>query len=73
MGSKIHIGLIVKEVFENQPRYCTVSWLARQLHCGRANVYNIFERQSIDTDLLMRLSIILKHDFFKYFSAIIED
>ncbi|MBD5230582.1 MAG: XRE family transcriptional regulator [Muribaculaceae bacterium] len=60
----MHIGAYIKEVFDNGPKNWTVTWLARQLNCDRRNIYNIFIRHSIDTELLMRLSVILQHNFF---------
>ena len=57
-----HIGELIKEELEHQER--TVSWLARKLSCDRSNVYRIFQKQSIDTSVLKRISIILNHDFF---------
>lgn len=62
----IFIGTIIQQELKNQER--TVSWLARKLDCDRTNVYNIFRRQDIDTELLMRISIILHRDFFSIFS-----
>lgn len=46
----------------------TVGWLARQLNCDRTNIYSIYRRQSIDTNLLFRISQALHHDFFKILS-----
>ena len=63
----IFIGKIIEEELRRQER--TVTWLSRKIHCDRRNVYDIFSRTSIDTDLLYRLSIILHTDFFAYFSA----
>ncbi len=57
------IGKIIKLELERQER--SVSWFARKLSCNRANVYNIFQRNSIDTELLLRISKILKYNFFK--------
>ena len=54
------------------PRQYTVVWLAEQLNYTRPNVYDIFERPSIDTTLLLKLSQILNHDFFADFSARLE-
>ena len=51
------------------PRRYTVAWLARQLNCTRPNVYDIFERPTIDTALLTRISRTLNHDFFADLSA----
>jgi len=62
----IFIGTLIQQELKNQER--TVSWLARKLDCDRTNVYNIFRRQDIDTELLMRISIILHRDFFSIFS-----
>lgn len=42
--------------------------MARQLSCGRANVYKIFEKYSIDTELLMKISVTLDYDFFSLYS-----
>lgn len=62
----IFIGTLIQQELKNQER--TVSWLARKLDCDRTNVYNIFRRQDIDTELLMRISVILHRDFFAIFS-----
>ena len=62
----IFIGSVIQQELKNQER--TVSWLARKLDCDRTNVYNIFRRQDIDTELLMRISVILHRDFFSIFS-----
>ena len=58
----MHIGEAIKEELERQGK--TVVWFAEQLPCHRTNVYRIFERPSIDTHVLMRISEILEHDFF---------
>ena len=62
----IHIGSIIKKRFDEQG--LSVSGFAKQLCCDRTNVYSIFKRESIDTALLVKISLILKHDFFKYYS-----
>lgn len=43
----------------------TATALAKALGIHRPNVYRIFEARSIDTDLLMRISLFLRHDFFR--------
>lgn len=60
----IHIGNLIKEVFANQPKPHTIKWFAEQLHCRRGNIYDIFNRATIDTELLVRISRILDYDFF---------
>lgn len=62
----MHIGQLIKEELEAQGH--TVVWLARELSYSRTNIYKIFDRSSIDTDVLLRVSLILKRDFFKDYS-----
>ena len=57
------IGELIKEELKRQER--SVSWFARQLCCDRSNVYRIFQKNSIDTNILTRISIILHRNFFK--------
>lgn len=61
----IHIGKLIEEEVHRQER--TVTWFARKLYCDRTNVYSIFKRESIDTALLLRISIVLHHNFFNYY------
>ena len=46
----------------------TVTWLACKLSYSRTNVYKIYDKKSIDTDLLLRISSILQYDFFGLYS-----
>lgn len=62
----IHIGQIIEKVIHNQER--SITWFSKKLYCDRTNVYSIFKRQSIDTELLLRISRILNHNFFNYYS-----
>lgn len=58
----MHIGKLIRDVV--QLRGMTVVCLASKLSCSRANVYKIFDKKSIDTDMLIRISSILEYDFF---------
>lgn len=71
MENVVNIGEEIKEELFRQER--TISWLARKLHCDRSNIYSIFRRKSIDTDLLMRTSIILKRNFFILYMRYYEE
>ncbi len=62
----MHIGQRIKEVMKT--KHVTAVSVARELDCERTNLYNIFERQDINTYLLKRISTVLKHDFFKELS-----
>ena len=64
--SRPHIGSLIKEELAKQER--TVSWFARKLSCDRTNIYKLFRRSTIDTELLLRISRILGRDFFRHYS-----
>lgn len=64
------IGSIIEQELRRQER--SVSWLSRKIHCDRRNIYFIFERDSIDTGLLLRISQALGVDFFAYFSNLLK-
>ena len=59
---KIHVGDMIRKELRAQGR--SVAWLSRTICLERCTIYKIFERNNIDTKLLMRLSILLNHDFF---------
>lgn len=63
----INIGQSIREELMRQER--TVSWLARRLGCNRAAVYRIMGKNSIDTAMLWRISLLLRRDFFADISA----
>ena len=60
------IGERIKEELTRQER--GVSWLASKLGCSRMAVYRIFEKNSVDTSLLYRISRALNYDFFNELS-----
>lgn len=66
----IHIGHLIEQELRRQER--SVAWFARKLHCDPSNVYKIFKKQSIDTQLLVNISSILQHDFFLYYINKVE-
>lgn len=65
------IGVIIREKLKERGK--PVVWFARQLSCSRTNVYKIFDKCSIDTNELMRISKILDYDFFKLYSAEMDE
>lgn len=62
----IHIGHLIRQELRRQDR--TPSWLARKINCERTNIYDIFERASINTELLIKISTVLGKDFFAIYS-----
>jgi len=61
----IHIGQKIKEhVYKlNIP----ITEFASRINKSRTVVYNIFERKSIDTGLLYRISEVLDYNFFELY------
>jgi hypothetical protein len=66
----IHIGQQIRKEVEERGK--TSVWLARELGCHRTNVYKIYDKPTIDTGVLLRISRILHVDFFEYYSAEID-
>ncbi len=67
----LDIGQAIKAELEEQER--TISWLAKKLNVNRAAVYRILRKNSIDTNMLISISTILKHNFLKDISTHIDD
>lgn len=64
---KIHIGRLIKQKFD-ESGYSTAE-LAALIHCDRTNIYRIFNRTSIDSELLNRISEALQYDFMQAYSS----
>ncbi|HBI59215.1 MAG: XRE family transcriptional regulator [Duncaniella sp.] len=63
----IFIGKVIKDELKAQQK--SVVWLSNELGCNRTNVYKIFNRRSIDADLLLRISVALDRNFFEPYTA----
>ena len=63
----IHIGRKIKE--EVQRQGIAVSAFAKKINRSRNVVYDIFERESIDTDLLNKISKTLNCNFFTLYAS----
>lgn len=71
MPMAVHVGKLIQAEMERQER--GPSWLAKHLYCNRQNVYDIFKRESCDTALLVRVSKVLKYDFFAHLSEEVKE
>lgn len=67
----IHLGNMIKRELKAQGR--SVSWLARTINMERSSIYKIFVRNSLDVALLIRISIVMDHDFFADISRKMRD
>ena len=63
----LHIGHLIEEQLKRDER--SVSWLARQIPCTRNHVFKIFQKNSLDTALLLRISKVMHFNFFQYYAA----
>lgn len=66
---KPHIGKLIQRQMENEGR--KVSWLAAKLNCSRNCIYQIYQKDFIDTDKLLKISMALNIDFFQFFTEYI--
>ena len=69
--SNIHIGHIIQAQLKTDQR--SVGWLAREIGCTRNHVYKIFNKPSLDGDLLLRISLSMHFNFFQYYSRAFLD
>lgn len=60
------IGELIKHKLHEKGKSSV--WLANQIPYSRANIYKIYNKKSIDTSILMRISMALEYDFFQHFS-----
>lgn len=67
----MHIGKHIKQKLAEQGR--TSSWLAQQLSYNRTTMYKIYDKASIDTQMLLRISRIMEYDFFNDLSKELDN
>ena len=65
MKHTLEIGAIIKHVSEEKNIGPTK--LGKMIGTSKQNVYGIFKRKSVKSDLLLELSNVLGHNFFKYY------
>lgn len=66
-----NIGQTVKKILEKKGM--TISEFGRRINKSRENVYSIFERKSIDTALLEKISEVLEYNFFTLYQKSVEE
>jgi plasmid maintenance system antidote protein VapI len=68
----MHIGELILKTLEEKER--PIAWLARKINCNDANLGRLLKNsQHIHSELLLRISIVLEEDFFKYYSEIVKE
>jgi len=69
-NTDLHIGKLIQETL--QDKGISASWVAEQIYCHKTNMYKIFQKKYIDTELLESISIALDVDFFSFHSDIVN-
>lgn len=64
---KMHIGKKIREAVKKSGM--SVTDFAAKINYSRRNIYSIFEKESIDTSLLVKVSAVLEQDFFSHYSS----
>ena len=59
----LRMGRRIQEELKRQGR--TTTWLARQLGMERTSLYYTFRQNSIDVELLLRISSFIEHNFLQ--------
>lgn len=65
METKIHIGQIIRNAVKSKKM--TVTSFASSINCTTRNVYKIFDKESVDTALLEKISRALNQNFFVHY------
>ncbi len=68
--SHIHIGQAVRQKMDEQGT--TIAWLARQVHCDSSNLGKHLQQAHIYPELLYKISLALKTDFFGLYSNLLH-
>ncbi|OFY67643.1 MAG: hypothetical protein A3H98_03750 [Bacteroidetes bacterium RIFCSPLOWO2_02_FULL_36_8] len=63
---KVHIGEKIQEIYLD--RGIKLSEFAERIGTVRQNIYRIFERETINSGLLHKISMTLDFDFFRFLS-----
>ena len=64
------VGAMIRDWLDRQR--IPVRDFAAMIPCTRENAYKILGKKNLDTDLLIRISLVLKHDFFADCSRCIQ-
>ena len=65
MNKNIFIGPIIKQKLDESSY--SVEQFRQELNCCRKSVYNLFNKKSIDIDLLIEISELLNFDFLSLY------
>lgn len=67
---EFHVGNLIKEHLKSEGR--TEVWLAKNVHCDPGNFNRMLKKESLDIDLLRRISVKLRHNFCADYARFVE-
>jgi len=67
----MNTGKLIQNKMEEEGR--KADWLAKKLHCHRNNIYRIYQQDHVHPELLLRISTILKFNFFAHYFNYINE
>ncbi|MDR2206670.1 MAG: hypothetical protein LBE36_11025 [Flavobacteriaceae bacterium] len=67
----LHIGKLIKQRLREHKR--SQAWLAHEIDYDNSNLHKILENRYINIDLLFKISLALKEDFFAYYSEKLKE
>ena len=62
--------LIQSKLIENQR---SISWLAKKIHIDRTSLFRRLKKDTIDSVLLLNISVALQFDFFSCYSVVVRE
>lgn len=62
---KLHIGKLIQDKIQEQG--ISITEFARRINRSSQSIYHILRQPSIDTELLLEINKVLKHNFFAYY------
>ena len=63
---QVHIGSVIRDELRRQG--FTNQWLADRINIDRRTLQRLYNKPTIDTQQLLRISVVLRKDFFKCYS-----
>ncbi|MDR2204742.1 MAG: hypothetical protein LBE36_01080 [Flavobacteriaceae bacterium] len=67
----LHIGKLIKQKLREHKR--SQSWLAYEIDYDKSNLRKTLENRYINIDLLFKISLVLKEDFFAHYSEKLKE
>jgi len=65
MNKEVHTGKLIQQKMEEEGR--KAEWLAKKIPCHKNHIYRIYEQDHLHPALLLKISVILKYNFFSHY------